>query len=183
MASWLNKWLLLSAFPVFFYTSGKSTDIPVPGKVESKKAHPFHVSVTEIDHNATEKTLEIGCKLFTDDFESILEKTYKTKVDLTNPTDRAATGKLVSDYINKHFIIKVDGKPISLAAIGFEKESEATWCYLQGDNVAAVKKVEITNTLLYDLFDDQVGIMHVKVDGTRKSTKLSFPAKEAVVSF
>jgi hypothetical protein len=183
MASWLNKWLLFSVIPVFFYTSGKWTDAFAPGMIDSKKTHPFHVSVTEIEHNATEKTLEIACKLFTDDFENILEKTYKTKVDLTNPADRAATGKLVSDYIIKRFVIKVDGKAVSLTGIGFEKEGEATWCYFQADNVKAVKQVEIVNTLLYDLFDDQIGIMHVKVDGTRKSTKLNYPAKEVVVVF
>jgi hypothetical protein len=187
MASWLNKWLLISVFPVFFYTSGKWTGknefSRTPVYNESTKTHPFHVSVTEIDHNATEKTLEISCKLFTDDFENILEKTFKTKVDLTNPADRPATGKLVTEYVSKNLVVKVDGKPVSLTGIGFEKESEATWCYFQVDNVAAVKKVEMTNTLLYDLFDDQVGIMHVKVDGTRKSTKLSYPAKDAVISF
>lgn len=183
MASWLNKWLLLSAIPVFFYTGGNKTGAILPSTNEAGTAHPFHVSVTEIDHNAGDKTLEISFKLFTDDFENILEKTFKTKVDLTNPPDRAATGKLVNEYISQRFLLKVDGKPVSLTGIGFEKEGEATWCYFQVDNIAAVTKVEMTNTLLYDLFDDQIGIMHVKVNGNRKSTKLSFPAKEAVVSF
>lgn len=183
MASWLNKWLLLPAFTVFFYTSGKWDDDLVIGIGEGRKTHPFHVSVTEIEHNATEKTLEIGCKLFTDDFENILEKTFKTKVDLTNPADKAATNKLVNDYVNRNFIVKVDGKPVTLTGIGFEKEGEATWCYFQVDHVTAVKKLEITNSLLYDLFDDQLGIMHITVGGNRKSTKLNYPAKEAVVVF
>ena len=52
--------------------------------------HPFHVSVIEINHNAVDKTLEISCKIFTDDFEKILAKNYKAKVDLINPPNKAA---------------------------------------------------------------------------------------------
>ena len=33
--------------------------------------HPFFVSVTEINHNAKDKTIEIACKIFTDDFETL----------------------------------------------------------------------------------------------------------------
>ena len=36
----------------------------------SKYNHPFHVAVLTIDHNAGEQSLELTCKLFTDDFEN-----------------------------------------------------------------------------------------------------------------
>ena len=57
--------------------------------------HPFHMSVVEINHNVQDKTLEISCKIFTDDFEKVLAKTYNTKVDLTNPSNKAAMDSLV----------------------------------------------------------------------------------------
>ena len=43
--------------------------------------HPYYLSVVEVNHNATDKTLEISCKIFTNDFENTLEKNYKSKVD------------------------------------------------------------------------------------------------------
>ncbi len=45
--------------------------------------HPFYVSVTEINHNAKEQTLEISCKMFAEDLEEILKKNYKTAIDLS----------------------------------------------------------------------------------------------------
>jgi hypothetical protein len=45
------------------------------------RLHPFHVSVVEINHNETDKTLEISCKIFIDDFEKVLAQNYKVKVD------------------------------------------------------------------------------------------------------
>src|SRR4029078_1540842 len=93
----------------------------------NKNLHPFHVSVTEINHNAADKTLEISCKIFTDDFEDALTRKYKTKVDLVNPTDKPAMDKLVKDYISNHLSIKTDSKAVVMNYIGFEVENEAAY--------------------------------------------------------
>lgn len=146
-----------------------------------RSAHPFYVTVTEINYNAKDKTLEISCKMFLDDFEKTLSALSKASVDLTNIKDKAKVDKLVSDYIATHLQLKVDGKPVSLQYVGFEKESEAAWCYLQVNNVTSVKKIEIRNTLLFEKFDSQISIMHVTVNGTRKSTRLNKP--DAVAKF
>ena len=74
--------------------------------------HPFFVSVTEMNHNAKDKTLEISCKLFADDFEKGLEQVYKIPVDITNPKDKKQTDQYISDYLKKHLQLKIDGKSI-----------------------------------------------------------------------
>ena len=151
--------------------------------VDSITFHPIHVSVTEINHNATDKTLEISCKLFTDDFEKVLAQIYKTKVDLINPPDRPAMEKLVSDFIQKHLTLKIDDKPVTLSYLGYEKDNDAVYSYFQVENISAVKKINITNNILHEMFTDQINLMHVIVNGTRKSVKLDYPEKEAVFSF
>ena len=86
---------------------------PTASGIQAKATfHPFHVSVTEIEHNAGDKTMEISCKIFTDDFESILAKNYKTKVDLINPPNKSAMDTLVKKYILSHLSIKANGKPL-----------------------------------------------------------------------
>ncbi len=171
MAASVYKWLIIPVLVLVLTSAGHKTP------------HPFHVSVVEIEHNAADKTLEISCKIFTDDFETTLAKNYKTKVDLINPPNKAAMDTLVKKYILSHLSIKVNGKPVILDYIGFENENEAAYGYIQVENVSSVSKLEITNSILYDKFDDQTGIMHVKVNGNRKSTKLNYPDKEAVFSF
>src|SRR4026207_1215483 len=89
-----------------------------PGSRLTDADHPFHVSVVEIEHNAAEKTLEISCKIFTDDFEKILVKNYKTKVDLINPPDHKAMDTLVKKYLRSHLFINADGKPVNLTYLG-----------------------------------------------------------------
>jgi len=171
MASSFYKWLLIPSLGIML--SSASPD----------KTHPFHVSVVEINHNETDKTLEISCKIFTDDFEKVLVQNYKTKVDLTNPPDKKAMDSVVKKYIFSHLTVSVDGKPASLSYLGFEKDAEAVYSFVQVDNVGSVKKVELINKLMHDMFTDQVNIIHVIVKGERKSTKLDYPANVAKVEF
>ncbi|WP_051010163.1 DUF6702 family protein [Pedobacter agri] len=57
--------------------------------------HPLHVSTTEVSFNQKDKTLEISCRIFSDDFESILAKNYKQKTDLSNPAMKNAMDEMV----------------------------------------------------------------------------------------
>ncbi len=143
--------------------------------------HPFFVSVTEIQHNAKEKILEVSCKIFTDDLEKTLRQNYPGKVDLLNPADKNAMNKLVTDYIKKHLQIIADGKFLNMQFIGYEKEEEATWSYLQITNVSTPRKIEVTDNILYEYKKEEINLLHVTVNGIRKSTKLDNP--ESKVDF
>lgn len=169
MASSVYKWLLIPL--ICLLMAGK----PAP--------HPFHVSVIEINHNAADKTLEISCKIFTDDFEKILAKNYKTKVDLINPSVKAPMDSLVKKYILSHLVISANGKPVSLHYLGFENDQEAAYGYIEVENIPVLNKISISTNIMYDQFEDQVNIMHVIVNGNRKSTKLNFPDTEAEIVF
>jgi hypothetical protein len=180
MVTSVHKWFIapLLAFCFLGFNGGSSkTELPDAGR------HPFHVSVTEIKHNSTDKILEITCKIFTDDFEAVLARNYKTKVDLVHPQDKAAMDKLVSDYIRHKLQVKTDGKLTVLNYVGYEVDHEAVNAYLEVDKVLAVKKIEVSDILLYDLYNDQIGIIHVIVNGNRKSTKLDYPNSQAAFSF
>ena len=172
MAASLFKWLS------FFLVLPASTSFRPPSNL-----HPLYISVTEINYNAKDKTLELACKIFTNDFEKALEKSFNTHVDLSLPSSKPAAEKEISNYIPKHLKLVADGKPAELQFVGSEKETDATWCYFQANNVSPVKKLEVDNSILYELFDSEINIMHVSVNGNRKSIKISNPETKAVFEF
>jgi hypothetical protein len=145
--------------------------------------HPFYVGVTEVQHNKTDQTLEISIKLFIDDFERGLAAQYKTTVDLTNPKDPKQTDAWIFQYIQNNVHLKVNGKPVTLEYLGYEKEREAAWCYVQVSNVADVKQLTIENSLLYNALDQQIHIMHLNANGQRKSGKVMNPERQFSASF
>jgi len=168
MASILFKWLLVSSL-INFNTSVSSPFRGLGG------SHPIFVSVTEIEHNAKEKTLEISCKIFTDDFEKTLRSTYKTYIDLLKPKDKNAMNKLVADYVQKHLLIKADGKTVALQFLGYEQDEEGIVSYYQVNNIATVKKLDVTDNILFEYKKEQISIIHTTVNGNKKSTKLVNP--------
>ena len=150
---------------------------------KDKPIHPFYISVTEMNYNAADKNLEISCKIFTDDFETVLSKAAGAKIDLFNPKDKPAIEKQITAYVKKHLVVKLDNKPVTLEFVGFERENEAVWSYFQVSNTTAPKKIDISNDLLYDSFDQQINLMHISVGSNRKSTKLNYPEVSASFQF
>lgn len=141
-----------------------------------EKFHPFHVSVTEINHNQSEATLEVQCKIFTDDFEAAIGKLYKRKVDLTDKSLHESMDSLVNRYVLSRLQIKVNGKALSPTYLGFEQEKEAVYVYVEYSKApATIQEVDFFNNLLYDYYTDQINILHFRSGDKRKSVKLDYP--------
>ena len=153
------------------------------GVIAKEQKHPLHVSTTEVNVNTKDKTLEISTRIFSDDFEAILVKLYKQKTDLSNPAMKTQMDALVKKYLLSHIQIKANGKIIPLNYIGFEIDHEATNIYLEAEKVTTPKSVEVNSTVLYDMFDDQMSIVHVVKGSTRKSTRILYPEKSFTVTF
>ena len=103
MASILFKWFLLAGIII---TALAFTENAADYK------HPFFISVTEIEHNNSEKTLEISCKIFADDFEKTLKQNNKVHIDLLNKESQLRMEPLVNNYISSHLSVIADGKNV-----------------------------------------------------------------------
>jgi|GEM_PF-632195 len=141
-----------------------------------KAAHPFYVSVTEIQYNEKSRSLEIAVKAFTDDLETALRKTFQTPTDLLSVKDRDLAARRLTEYISSHLAIRINNKPVSLKFLGYEQEREAIWSYLEAEQAPEPGNIEIVNSILYDSFDQQIHLVHVMVNRKRKSAKLAYPA-------
>lgn len=142
-----------------------------------EKRHPLHLSSMELNYITKGATVEISCRLFTDDLENALTKAFKVHADLSSAAKHAAMDELVKKYAAQHLQLKTGGKVIGLNYLGFEKDNEAVVLYIETVSVKGLKDLEILNTFMYDLFDDQSNIMHITYNGNRKSTKLDYPDK------
>ena len=166
MISILYKWCFITFISLCFIPQGK---------------HPIYVSVTEIENNSKNKTLEISCKIFTDDFEKTLRQVYHTHVDLLKLEDKTNMDNLVADYVKKHLKIIANGKECELKFIGYEQIEEGIYSYYEASNIDNLKRIDVTDNILYDYQAQQLSLLHITVNGNRKSTKLLNP--EDKVSF
>ena len=154
-----------------------------PAKHRAKAFHPIHVSTTNIEFNAKNAKLEVICTIFTDDFEAALQKQFHAPTDLNKADMHKAMDAFVKAYIMANVKIKAGTAAANLNYLGFEINREATDIYFESDKIAPVKSIAADVSLLHNLFDDQINIVHITVNGIRKSEKLDYPAKRVVQVF
>ena len=145
--------------------------------------HPFYVSVTEINHNAKNKTIEISSKIFFDDLEQQIENESHVQIDIIKPKDKKKVDLLIANYVKRHLQIKVDGKVLAMNYVGYEIQEDAAWCYFEIPKVNKVKEIEINDNILFQLHKEQINMLNVVVDGKRQSTKLDAPEGKVVFKF
>lgn len=145
--------------------------------------HPFHFGVTEMQYNVQSQTLEISCKLFTNDLENILKKKYGQHTDLVQQHESANVKELLQKYIREHLHIKSGQQYINYSILGSEHEDSAIWIHLESQKLVAPKELSIQNSLLFDLFDDQANILHLDINGQKKSYKLQNPTSSQIFNF
>jgi hypothetical protein len=65
--------------------------------------------------------------------------------------------------------------------LGYEQQEESIASYLQVNGVEAFKKIAVKDDILYEFKTEQISLIHLTVNGKRKSTKLNNP--DSVASF
>ena len=145
--------------------------------------HPFYISVTEVNHNAKTKTVEISSKIFFDDLEHQIEKDSHTSFDIINPKDKAKVNTLIAAYLKKHLQIKLNGKVVAMNYLGYEIQEDAAWCYLEIPKINKVNQITVFNDVLSELRPEQINMLNITVAGKRQSTKLDASDFNASFSF
>lgn len=127
--------------------------------------HPLHICVTQLDYRPEQKSIQITIKVFADDFEDVLKQEYS----LSKLPAGQSFNELIFSYATSNFKIKANEKDQSYNWVGYEEEADAIFIYLEITNLNKLRSLEVNNTLLFQLYDDQSNIVHFSWNEIRKS--------------
>lgn len=144
--------------------------------------HPFHVSVLEIEYNEQGKTLQLSQRIFIDDLETALNKKSTKTIDIIN-MDKSITDPLIKAYLKDKISLRINQRGLELEYLGFEIEEDAAWIYLEVTDVNNLTTLELFNTILLEVFEDQVNLVHQLKKGTTKSYKLDSKQTQQQLTF
>ncbi|WP_138992852.1 DUF6702 family protein [Larkinella sp. C7] len=123
-------------------------------------SHPVHTSITQMQYNAAEKTFEVSLRVFTDDLEEALTKENNNQ--RVRLSDKDANGPLVERYVRKHFgLTSASRQRKPYRYLGKEQEVDATWIYIEIPYNEPVQGSLLQQSMLTDLFDDQMNLVNV----------------------
>ncbi|WP_425234468.1 DUF6702 family protein [Ulvibacterium sp.] len=138
-------------------------------------AHKFYVSVTNIGYSEKEDALQITCRIFIDDLESVLEERYDFKGHLATDKESETANTFIERYLKTKFAVQIDDEDMIYEFLGKKYDNDVVICYLEIPKIDLKNKssIRIRNEVLTDLFDEQQNIVHFRVDGNKKSFVLT----------
>jgi hypothetical protein len=146
-------------------------------------SHPLYIAVAEIEYSNGDMFATLQCRTFPDDLELALQKQYSQKENIDDPSDAKALSSHMAGYVRQHFQVKINGKQSGFAFINYEKEGDAVQMNLRINNIEPIKTIEVTDNIFYELYNKQINIIYVTVNGNRKNKQLSNPVSEAKFEF
>jgi hypothetical protein len=163
---WLLPDMLYIFFPLFFLF------------------HPLHISVSEFNYSEKDKELQITSRIFIDDLEAAIRiRRKEPEMDILDPKNGQTTDQVVQEYLNEHFKVKIDGKPQMLKILGHDKEDVALIFYIEIAHVKKIKTLEVTNTVITEIHNDQSNLVHVTYKSPIKSVRLTLEKPSDVFRF
>ena len=130
--------------------------------------HKYYVS-TSLFNFSEDSSLQITLRIFKDDLSNAISDTYlDQKIDDLNLIDELYF-KQVDKYINSKISILIDDKKFEMDYLGLETKNDMYVCYLEIENLPIYSNMVISNKILFEIFDDQQNIIHVKRNDKRQS--------------
>ncbi len=154
-----------------------------PLRASSPLPHDFHVTVTRIDYNAANRSLEVAIKIFSDDIEQSLEVIGGPRLHLGSEREYAQTDSLLEVYLHNRLSLSVNGQDRDFEFVGKEVEMDVTWCYIEFTGVEPVETLTLRNQILFELFDDQSNLVHLFIGEKEASMLLHKGFREDTAQF
>lgn len=134
-------------------------------------AHKFYVSVTNINYSEKDDAFQVTTRIFIDDLEEVLKERYGIDANLATGQETSIADGYIERYLRTKFLVYLNGKPFDYSFLGKKYENDVVILYIELSKVGmeTLKKMEIENELLTDLFDEQKNVVHVKWKGKKRS--------------
>ena len=145
--------------------------------------HKYYLSLTQIDYNSGNKSLEIIINVFMNDIELALNKDYNIDLQLTTKLELENTDQYFQNYLKDKLHFKLDNKELEFNYIGKEYEGDLVYFYLEIPDIIKPEPLEIHNQILLEHFEDQQNVVKLKVGKKRKSKILNLKNDKALLKF
>lgn len=145
--------------------------------------HKYYISVTQINYIKEKESVQITSRLFIDDFENALKSNYDDNIVLAEKDEPIVIDSYIIRYLQDKIKLSINNKEVTFSFVGKEYEGDIIRCYLEIENVKHIESFSITNSVLFDLQEDQQNIVKTKINSKNKSVILTSDNPNALLKF
>lgn len=139
------------------------------GSCDQAWAHPFHTTTAEMEFNAETGRLEVALKIAAVDFEQLVQggtamvSPNSGSLEVADSTIRLGKEpvreRLAARYLEKQFMVTIEGKPCRFEWVGVEDEIANKWLYFEiilPNAKSTSGELTLTNKVLCDRNNNQI---------------------------
>jgi len=141
--------------------------------------HPIYISVIEI--NSQDNNLEIVFKIFRDDLEDGIKNNLGKNVSIDTQSKLELNNKIIQEYLNAVFSIKVNDEKKEFFFSDFLLENERIKINAKISNNFSIDRIEIYNEILIDVFSNQKNVIFFNIYNQLNNDVLDKSKKKTVL--
>ena len=146
-------------------------------------SHKYYLSLTQIEYNKDQDSLEVIINVFMDDIEFAINKEYSVDLRLTTKQELEDVDSYFQKYLRKNLRFLVNKELVNYNFIGKEYEGDLVYFYLEVNVSNSPVSLEVYNTILVTYFEQQQNIIKFKNGSDRQSKILSKNTNKALLNF
>ena len=131
--------------------------------------HPYYVSTLEIVYRPDLAALQITMRVFTDDWQLMLNTRYDKTLRLDPDTDTEQVLTHSADYFKQHLELNLNGTDVTPSVLGREYQDDQLVLYLEVAGMAELQTLAVSNLILFAELEGQQNIIRIKTPTKRKS--------------
>lgn len=145
--------------------------------------HKYYLSLTQIEYNQDEKSLQVIINVFMDDIETALNKDYSIDLQLTTKKELTNSDEYFKKYLEDKLEFKAEDKDLHFNYLGKEYEGDLVYFYLEVENVSKPTSLEVSNKILIKHFPEQQNVVKMKIGKKKRSKILNKKNDKALLKF
>jgi len=139
----------------------------LPAVTRGADAHPLHSTITELVLDPAHGTVRATVRVFADDLRSAVLQTTRGR---SLPTDGPAWDAAAFAYAMSVVSIRTArGHAVALRPCGARRTADLVWLCLEGELARDAGVLQVRNTMLCELHEDQVNVVQSTMQGTRRT--------------
>ena len=144
-------------------------EIRTTGKSENNNLHKYYISVSNATYNKSAKSMQMVTRFFIDDMEDVLNSRIENPIVLGDKSTIEEVYPLLKSYIAKKLEVQINGVNSIPSFIGAEYESDQIVLYIELPSPKMPKVITMRFNAFIELFEEQKNLVHMKINGVRRS--------------
>ncbi|MEN8817368.1 MAG: DUF6702 family protein [Nonlabens sp.] len=136
---------------------------------EKNNLHKYYISVSNATYSKRAKSIQMVTRFFIDDLEDVLNARIQNPIELGDVATIQDIYPHLKSYLAKKLEVKINGVESVPDFLGAEYEGDQIVLYIELPSEKVPNSVSMKFTAFLELFEEQKNMVHMKINGKRRT--------------